>query len=76
MLITYIGGPLHGRVDKREDLVTEADLLSSVRQPGYSYKGSISAQGEVVEATFTHTFVTPADYQALELDWASRRKLS
>lgn len=76
MLITYIGGPLHGRVDKREDLVTEADVLASIKQPSYSYKGSVTAHGEVVEATFTHTFVTPADYEALELDWAARRKHS
>ncbi|GAB3094849.1 hypothetical protein [Lysobacter terrae] len=76
MLISYIGGPLHGRVDKREDLATEADVVSYVKQPGYSYKGSISADGEVIEASFVHTFVTPADYEAIELDWEARRKHS
>lgn len=67
MRITYIGGPLHRHIDVRDDLRTEADAISGVTEPSYSYQGSISADGTVVEATFAHLFATPADYEAIEL---------
>ena len=68
MLVTYIGGPLHHRIDKRDDLVTEAEVRAAVQVPSYSFSSSITSQGEVVEAIFVHTFVTKADYESRELE--------
>lgn len=66
MLITYVGGPLHCRTDKREDLLTEADVRAAVKDPSYSFRSSITSHGEVVEAIFVHVFATPADYESRE----------
>ena len=68
MLVTYIGGPLHRRVDRREDLVTEADVRAAVREPAYTYRSCITTHGEVVEAIFVHMFATDADYASRELE--------
>lgn len=67
MLITYVGGPLHCRTDRREDLVTEADVRAAVQDPSYRYRSSITSHGEVVEAIFVHVFASPADYESREL---------
>lgn len=66
MLITYVGGPLHRRTDRREDLVTEADVRAAVVEPAYSYRSSISTHGEIVEAIFVHMFASQADYDSCE----------
>jgi hypothetical protein len=72
MRIAFIGGPLHRRTVQRDDLVTEADAMSAVKEPSYSYKHAVTADGAVVEATFAHVFATQADYDAIELELNDR----
>lgn len=68
MLVTYVGGPLHRRTDKRDDLVTEADVRAAVQEPAYSYRSSITSHGDVVEAIFVHSLATQVDYESRELE--------
>lgn len=68
MLITFIGGPKHCRTDKREDLVTEADVRAAIHEPAYSYKSSITTHGEIVEAIFVHVFASKEDLESRELE--------
>lgn len=68
MLVTYVGGPLHRRTERHEGLVTEEHAKNAVSDPSYSYKGSITSHGEVVEAIFMHEQASQADYESCERD--------
>jgi len=66
LLVTYVGGPYHHRTEHRADLATEDDVRAAVRTAAYTYRGSITSQGGIVEAIFIHDGATEADYESRE----------